>query len=167
MSEGSEIFDTYQKEYETLHESLVQKVNAIPTAAPDQRKLLSNEAERLLEEADELLSSMEVELSSLAQPIRTRLTPRLRSFKDDIKKVRRDLTKYAGQSERDQLLGSHVVDFEVASQDQRSRLLHGTERLQESSRRMEEARRIALETGGFSGGGGFGVGLRFGLGWIE
>ncbi|KAJ3056577.1 hypothetical protein HK097_005974, partial [Rhizophlyctis rosea] len=89
---------------------------------------------------------MEVELSSLAQPIRTRLTPRLRSFKEEIKKVRRDLTKHVGQSDRDQLLGSHVVDFEVASQDQRSRLLHGTERLQESSRRMDEARRIALET---------------------
>jgi hypothetical protein len=31
--------------------------------------------------------------------------------------------------------------------DQRSRLLNGTERLQDGSRRLEEARRVALETG--------------------
>jgi vesicle transport through interaction with t-SNAREs protein 1 len=32
--------------------------------------------------------------------------------------------------------------------DQRSRLIDGTERLQNSSRRLEEAQRIALETEG-------------------
>lgn len=31
--------------------------------------------------------------------------------------------------------------------DQRSRLIHGTERLQDGSRRLEEAQRVALETG--------------------
>jgi hypothetical protein len=34
-----------------------------------------------------------------------------------------------------------------ANQDQRDRLLVGTERLQSSSRRLEDARRIAMETG--------------------
>lgn len=31
MADGSEIFETYQKEYETLHESLAEKVTAITT----------------------------------------------------------------------------------------------------------------------------------------
>jgi vesicle transport through interaction with t-SNAREs protein 1 len=33
--------------------------------------------------------------------------------------------------------------------DQRSRLLKGTERLQDGSKRLEEARRVAMETGEF------------------
>ncbi|KAJ3282544.1 hypothetical protein HK104_010838 [Borealophlyctis nickersoniae] len=147
MAEGSEIFETYQKEYDTLHESLVEKVGAIPTATGEQKKLLINQAQREFEEADEIISQMEAELSSLAAPVRSRLTPRLRSFKDDIKKLKRELAKGSSQSERDQLLGgSHVVDFEVTGMDQRARLLQGTERLQDGSRRLDEARRIALET---------------------
>ncbi|KAJ3008455.1 hypothetical protein HKX48_008510 [Thoreauomyces humboldtii] len=92
---------------------------------------------------------MEVELASLSASVRMRLAGRVRSSKDDIKKLRRDHQKATQGSERDQLLnrgGSHVVDFEVSSQDQRSRLINGTERLQEGSRRLEDARRLAMET---------------------
>ncbi|TPX64751.1 hypothetical protein SpCBS45565_g05648 [Spizellomyces sp. 'palustris'] len=149
MSEGSEILGTYQKEYDTLHESLLSKVETIAATTGEQKKLLYNQAERELEEADEIVSQMEVELASLAAATRMRLAPRVRSFKEDVKKIRRDLQKAAGGSDRDQLLGrggQHVVDFEVSSMDQRSRLLQGTERLQEGSRRLEDARRLALET---------------------
>jgi len=38
------------------------------------------------------------------------------------------------------------TDTDVATQDQRTRLLNGTERLQESSKRLENAHRVALET---------------------
>ncbi|KAI9203697.1 vesicle transport v-SNARE protein N-terminus-domain-containing protein [Polychytrium aggregatum] len=148
---GSEIFETYQKEYLTLQESISDKVkNLIPQAKPDQRKLLFNQATRELEEADEIISQMEVELQSLPPNIRNPLTPRLKSYKNDVKTLKKDLQKTnSAASDREQLLGaggSHVIDFEVTSMDQRSRLLQGTERLQDGSRRLEEARRIAIET---------------------
>ncbi|KAJ3120826.1 hypothetical protein HK098_004224 [Nowakowskiella sp. JEL0407] len=116
-----------------------------------QRKLSVNQTERELEEADEILGQMEIELQSLAAPIRTKLQPRVRVYKDEVKKYKKELSK--SLNEREQLLGrsskggSHVVDFEVESMDQRSRLLRGTERLQDGSRRLEESRRLALETG--------------------
>ena len=66
-----------------------------------------------------------------------------------LKKQKRNATS-ANASERDQLLGgknnSTIVDFESTNMDQRGRLLQGTERLQNSSRRLEDARRVALET---------------------
>jgi len=44
------------------------------------------------------------------------------------------------------LLGSHTIDMDIAAQDQRARLLNGTERLNRASDRLEEARRLAHET---------------------
>ncbi|KAI8811372.1 t-SNARE [Cladochytrium replicatum] len=150
MADVSVVFDTYEKEYGTLHESLSNRLtNLIPTASPDKRKLLVNQAERELEEVDEIISHMEIELQSLAQPVRTRLQVKLRMYKDEVKKFKKDMLKFSGHSERDQLLGrggSHTIDVEVASMDQRTRLLQGTERLQDGSRRLEDARRLALET---------------------
>ncbi|KAJ1341141.1 hypothetical protein BSLG_004264 [Batrachochytrium salamandrivorans] len=80
--------------------------------------------------------------------------PHVKQYKEELRRLKKDLNKKAatggsvgGVSERDQLLGgSEIVDLEAAGMDQRGRLLQGTERLQNSSRRLEDARRIALET---------------------
>lgn len=152
MSSGSEIFETYKKEYLAVHESISEKLNdALPNCTPEQRKLLCNQTNRELEEADEIIGQMEMELQSLPQSIRIQLNPIVKSYKNDIKKLKKDLTKFSSNasSERDQLLarsGSHVVDFEIAGQDQRSRLNQGTQRLEDGSRRLEDARRLAHET---------------------
>ncbi|KAI8821766.1 uncharacterized protein EV422DRAFT_526866 [Fimicolochytrium jonesii] len=149
MSEGSEILETYQKEYDTLHESLLRQVDAVAAASGEQKKLLTHQLEAGFEELDEIISQMEVELSTLPAATRMRLAPRVRSAKDSTKQLRRT---YSTTADRDALLsrpsnnGSHVVDFEIASSDQRSRLMNGTERLQQGSRRLEDARRLALET---------------------
>ncbi|CAG8490254.1 2413_t:CDS:2, partial [Racocetra fulgida] len=51
-------------------------------------------------------------------------------------------------TDRDELLaGASATDLDSASLDQRARLLNGTERLADSSRRLQESHRIALETG--------------------
>ncbi|TPX42958.1 hypothetical protein SeLEV6574_g05317 [Synchytrium endobioticum] len=150
---ASAIFEEYQKEYDAVHESISQKLSSIPTAGAEQKKLLVGQTKRELEEADEIISQMEMELLSLPGPIRFRLQPRVKSYKDEIKKFEKELNRSStvtGRSERDQLLGgaggSHIVDVEAAGMDQRSRLLHGTERLQGASRKLEDARRLALET---------------------
>ncbi|KAJ3017508.1 UNVERIFIED_CONTAM: hypothetical protein HDU68_011609 [Siphonaria sp. JEL0065] len=154
MADGSEVFQTYEKEYSALYDAINRKVVSEISAAPtaDQKKRLINQANRELEEADEIISQMEMELVSLAAPIKGKLQPRVKSFKEEIKKAKKDLSKHA-VSDRDQLLGTsssgaHLVDMDHRGGDQRSKMLQGTERLQEGSRRLEEARRMAQETGG-------------------
>ncbi|KAJ3076270.1 hypothetical protein HDU98_004569 [Podochytrium sp. JEL0797] len=152
MADGSEVFQTYEKEYATLHEAVTSKLTAdIPSAAtPEQKKRLINQATRELEEADEIISQMEMELASLAAPIKGKLAPRVKSFKDDIKKAKKDLSKL-NVSDRDQLLGTsnsgaHLVDMDNRGNEQRSKMMQGTERLQEGSRKLEEAKRMAMDT---------------------
>ncbi|KAJ3194975.1 Vesicle transport through interaction with t-SNAREs 1A [Irineochytrium annulatum] len=147
----SERFETYQNDYATLWDSIQKRIqNAIPQAKGEQRRALINQTQRDFEEADEIIGQLDYELSTMPPDARAAHASKVRSFKDETKRAKKELTKL-GLSERDQLLGSasgsHVVDFEGASMDQRGRLLHGTERLQEGSRRLEEAKRLALEAG--------------------
>ncbi|KAJ3287146.1 V-snare-domain-containing protein [Rhizoclosmatium globosum] len=155
MADGSDVFQTYEKEYSALHDAITLKINSeIATApTPDQKKRLINQTNRELEEADEIISQMEMELSSLPAPVKSKLQPRVKSFKDEIKKAKKDLGKHNNLSDRDQLLGgiggssnSHLVEMDHRGNDQRSKMLQGTERLQEGSRRLEEAKRLAMET---------------------
>jgi vesicle transport through interaction with t-SNAREs protein 1 len=91
---------------------------------------------------------MEMELSSLPPSIRTRLQPKLRQYRVDYEKLRADLKSASAKpSERDQLFGGLPTGREdVVSNDQRSRLLVGTNKLNDASRRLEDSHRIALET---------------------
>ncbi|KAI8849570.1 hypothetical protein BC829DRAFT_416796 [Chytridium lagenaria] len=143
---GSEIFETYEKEYATLHDSITQKLTQLSPLRLEE--VVGEPGARELEEADEIPNGDGAFVTSSSHQIL--LSPKVKSYKDEIKKAKRDLAKN-GVSERDQLLGQskdprhHVVDFEGANQDQRGRLLNGTERLQEGSRKLDEAKRLALE----------------------
>ncbi|KAF9947423.1 hypothetical protein BGZ70_002690, partial [Mortierella alpina] len=57
-------------------------------------------------------------------------------------------------SDRDELLGGlgTGVDLDAASMDQRTRLLYGTDRLAQSSRRLQDSHKIALETEALAAG---------------
>ncbi|KAJ3095538.1 hypothetical protein HDU97_006814 [Phlyctochytrium planicorne] len=115
------------------------------TNAIEQKVLLINQTKRELDEADEIISQMEMEVLSMAGPQKSHLSRRVKEFKEEIKRARRDLSKPSSLADRDLLLGSSsstIIDVET---DQRGRLLAGTERLQDGSRRLENAKRLALE----------------------
>ncbi|KAJ3201509.1 hypothetical protein HDU67_001297, partial [Dinochytrium kinnereticum] len=89
---GSEIFDTYEQEYATLYDSITKRITvAISAASPDHRHLLINQTKRDLEEADEIISQMDLELLSMAGPLRSQLSRRVKEFKEEMKRAKRDL----------------------------------------------------------------------------
>ncbi|KAJ1537854.1 Vesicle transport through interaction with t-SNAREs 1A, partial [Cladochytrium tenue] len=154
----SAVFDTYQKEFLALQAAVADKIrSAIPAAQePDAKKLLVNQCRRELEEADEIIGQMDMEAASLGPAAKERLQPRIKSFKEELRRAKKDLT--AALTEREQLLGGTgsgassrvITDLEAgggggASEAQRARLLRGTERLQDASRRLDDARRVALD----------------------
>ncbi|CAO3600101.1 unnamed protein product [Absidia cylindrospora] len=99
---------------------------------------------------------MEMELMNTPSPARTRLQAQLRLYKSDQEKMKRDLRRLAASKasyQRQELLGDiesqHQADnVDAESVDQRQRLLSGADRLGESSRRLEQSHRMALETEG-------------------
>jgi vesicle transport through interaction with t-SNAREs protein 1 len=94
---------------------------------------------------------MEMELNSLPPATKNRLQPRLRNYRTDYEKSRTDLKRVAGtKSDREELLAGAYngdsVDVEIQSMDQRARLLAGTNRLNDASKRLADSHRVALET---------------------
>lgn len=158
----SSIYETYEKEYKTLYETISKKVGLLKNSGSfdllAEKKLLQNQIARELEEADEIvlfineLGQLEMEVVSLPPQKRNQNNITLRSYKESLKKLKKEMVvifdkTLAVSTERDQLLGTNntVVDIPLG-QDQRSQLLQGTARLENASKRLEDAHRIALET---------------------
>ncbi|KAG2217590.1 hypothetical protein INT45_012446 [Circinella minor] len=155
---GSDLFQNYEQDFQTVTDGVRQKIDQqIPSQTGEQRKATIRATERDIDEADEILGQMEMEILNVPAPSRTRLQAKLRLFKSEAEKMKRDLRRVSAvapnrASERDELLGDYAnssqSDLDASTMDQRQRLLSGTERLGESSRRLEDSHRLALETEG-------------------
>ncbi|CAG8522359.1 5066_t:CDS:2 [Diversispora eburnea] len=149
---GSELFQSYEQEFEQIAQSISGKINdTLPLLTGEKRKATIRAAEREIEEAEEIVAQMEMEVLNLPPSTRTRLQARMRIYKSNVEKLKRDLraarSRITGTSDRDELLaGSSGTDLDSESMNQRAKLLSGTERLADSSRRIQDSHRIALET---------------------
>lgn len=156
---GSELFSSYEQDFTSVTDSIKLKIEQqIPNQKGEERKAIIRAVEREVDEADEILGQMEMEILNIPTPSRTRLQAKLRLYKSEAEKLKRDLRRTTAivpkNSDRDELLGGfggnddEQNDFDASTMDQRQRLLSGTERLGQSSRRLEDSHRLALETEG-------------------
>lgn len=105
-----------------------------------------------MESAQETLDQMELEVKSHSGPQKAKLNTRLRHLKSDLDKLHGDFRKAKSALHSDlgaakaDLFAGYGEDPELASMDQRTRLLASTDRQMESSRRLEAAKRTAAET---------------------
>ncbi|KAJ1799996.1 Vesicle transport V-snare protein [Coemansia sp. RSA 2399] len=153
-----ELFDNYEAEYGQLVDSIRQRIaTANDIDSSDDRRSGLRAAERELDEANELAGQMEMELLSLQGPTRSRAAPRVRQYKADVERLRRDIRKAVSESalgnhdaNRRALLGDSAGDIGLEEAaldtDQRSRLLSGNERLAQGSHRLQQSHRLAMET---------------------
>ncbi|KAI9312080.1 t-SNARE [Dichotomocladium elegans] len=152
---GTDLFQSYEQDFQAACDGIRNKIDQqVPNQSGEQRKATVRAAERELDELDEILGQMEMEILNIPAPSRTRLQAKLRLYKSDAEKMKRDLrranTVTPRVSERNELLGDFLreSDLDASTMDQRQRLLSGTERLGQSSRRLEDSHRLALETEG-------------------
>ena len=121
---------------------------AIPTKSGEQRKSAIKLATHDIEEMEKLVSTMDVEVRTMPASQKTKTQSQIKIFRAEITRLKAELRKAANSmsaNERDQLLDGHE-DFSAASHDQRQRLLQGTDTLNNSSARIDEAQRIAAES---------------------
>ncbi|VFR01207.1 unnamed protein product [Cuscuta campestris] len=93
---------------------------------------------------------MDLEARSLQQNVKATLLIKLREYKNDLNnlksEVKRITSANVNQAARDELLESGMADAKMVSTDQRQRLMMSTERLNQSSDRIREGRKVMLET---------------------
>ncbi|KAI9345004.1 hypothetical protein BDR26DRAFT_857089 [Obelidium mucronatum] len=145
-------------EFETLRQSIRAKIDTrLPqltsSESAQERRLVINQAARDLEEADELVAEMEFKAKTLPHSDKLKATALVRTWRESIRVSRKDLQKAGGdtsQADRAQLLSgassSHVVNINSSDNNQRTRLLKGTDQLQTGTERLMNIQRIAAET---------------------
>ncbi|KAJ3298854.1 V-snare-domain-containing protein [Rhizoclosmatium globosum] len=148
--------DQLRIEFEALRQAVRTKLDVtLPTLlsseASQERRLVVNQATRDLEEADEIIAEMETVAKTLPTQNKLKATALIRSFRETLRIARKDLQKAASPAaaERFQLLSGaneSIVQIDAEANDQRTRLLRGTETLQSGSERLQNIQRIALES---------------------
>ncbi|CAA2960478.1 vesicle transport v-SNARE 12-like [Olea europaea subsp. europaea] len=93
---------------------------------------------------------MDLEARSLQPSLKATLLAKLREYKSDLNKLKREVKRLASPNSNDpgheELLESGMAGANSASANQRERLTMSTERLNQSTDRIKESRRAALET---------------------
>ncbi|KAG8933788.1 hypothetical protein FRC02_011207 [Tulasnella sp. 418] len=97
---------------------------------------------------------MEVEIHGIPQSIKPKYQSKVRSAKAELAKWKKQAKELHQSASRAELLGSKSNPaasddpYSDDIQSQRTRLLQGTQTLTDSTRRLEDSQRIALETEG-------------------
>ncbi|KAK4437036.1 Vesicle transport v-SNARE 11 [Sesamum alatum] len=146
----SQVFDGYERQYCELSANLSKKINSANLLDGEQKKQKISEVIGGFEDGEALIRKMDLEARTLPPTVKAMLLAKLREYKTDLNNLKTDVKRItsanANQALRDDLLESGMADTSTASADQRTRLLMSTERLNQSSDRIRESRKVMLET---------------------
>lgn len=146
----SEAFERYERQYCELSANLAKKCSSANLIDGEQKKQKISEINVGVDEAESLIRKMDLEARSLQPNVKAVLLAKLREYKSDLNNFKSEIKRIASsnlnQAARDELLESGMADTLTVSADQRTRLLTSTERLDRSSDRIRESRKVMLET---------------------
>ncbi|KAL0563915.1 t-SNARE VTI1 [Marasmius crinis-equi] len=145
------LFNAYHQDFEHIIRSVRDKLERdVHEQHGEQRKATLRRVEIELDEADDLVSQLELELSQIPTSLRPQYASQLKQSKIDMNRLKRLAKDSHLKSSRNELLGGGGGGFRSRTddpyQDERSRLLAGTQTLGDGTRRLDDATRIALET---------------------
>ncbi|KAH6809884.1 Vesicle transport v-SNARE family protein [Perilla frutescens var. frutescens] len=147
----SQVYEGYERQYCELSANLSRKCNSV-AALPEGEKKKQEvfELQAGLDDADVLIRKMDLEARSLQPSVKATLLAKLREYKSDLNKLKREVKKLtrpnSNQPGNEEFLESGRSGMHEASANQRDRLAMSTERLDQSTDRLRETRRAALET---------------------
>ncbi|XP_051118380.1 vesicle transport v-SNARE 12-like [Andrographis paniculata] len=145
----SQVYEGYERQYCELSANLSRKCNSAASLLDGEKKKQEVlELQAGLDEADVLIRKMDLEARSLQPSLKATLLAKLREYKSDLTKLKREVKKLTSlhSNHTTEDLESGTGGLHEASANQRDRLAMSTERLDQSTDRLRESRRAALET---------------------
>lgn len=142
---SSEKFEDLEDELKNLYEDISSKIsNKIPRLTGESRKSAVREVEKNIEDANLILEEMEEQAGIAPVSYRNSMVSRIRNYRRDFDKLRRDLGKPKGQVNvtfgREELLDEDPVA------PQKSKVRQGTDMLNRASESIARSTRVAVET---------------------
>ncbi|KAL3636585.1 Vesicle transport v-SNARE 13 [Castilleja foliolosa] len=146
----SAAFEGYEKQYCELSANLAKKCSSASLLDGEQKKQKVFEINTGIDQAEALIRKMDLEARSLQPNIRAVLLAKLREYKSDLNNLKSNVKRVGStnlnQAARDELLEAGMADTVAVSGNQRDRLLMSTEKLNNSSNRIRDSRKVMLET---------------------
>jgi vesicle transport through interaction with t-SNAREs protein 1 len=146
------LFESYEQDFQQIIDSVRDKLEGKgKDEQGEARKASLRRVEMDLDEADEMVSQMEIEIQGIPQSIRTQYSTRLRTAKSELSRYKKLSKDMHSQLARADLLqsdsnGGFSSDDPYGVASDRTRLLAGTQVLEDGTRRLQDSQRIALET---------------------
>ncbi|XP_030846777.1 vesicle transport through interaction with t-SNAREs homolog 1A isoform X1 [Strongylocentrotus purpuratus] len=139
--------EEFEHQFAAVSAEITSKINKIPILSGNDKKQLASSAEKQVDEAHELLEQMNIEIRNIPSAERQKFTTRLKSYQTELNRLEKDLRRSKVSSRddgaREELLG---LDDYRNSEDQKTRLLDNTERLDRTSRKLDAGYRMTIET---------------------
>ncbi|CDR40079.1 CYFA0S04e03158g1_1 [Cyberlindnera fabianii] len=142
LLENSELFTTYETDYEVAYGEAQQKLQQIRDLDGEQRREAMKAVERATDECIEILDQLAIEVQNIQSGARSAYNAKIRSYRSDVDKAKKELKKLMDDEDRRQLIGSSNYNKD----SQRSQLLQSNSALERTSERLRESSRVANET---------------------
>ncbi|CAI9752702.1 unnamed protein product [Fraxinus pennsylvanica] len=146
----SEVFEGYERQYCELSANLSKKLTSASLLDGELKKQKISEVKTGVDNAEALIRKMDLEARGLQPNVKAVLLAKLREYKSDLNNLKGEIKRIASanlnQAARDELLEAGMADTLTVSASQRDRLLVSTGRLNKSSDRIRDSRKVMLET---------------------
>uniref|UniRef100_A0A914I646 t-SNARE coiled-coil homology domain-containing protein n=1 Tax=Globodera rostochiensis TaxID=31243 RepID=A0A914I646_GLORO len=139
----------FEHQYSVSTADITARIGQIQHLAPSGFAQSAKEVRHLLADVEELLEQMELSVREIpsSSPERAKYETRVKSYRNDKRQLDAELRKTferaKSTADRDELL--HYGDAAV-SIDQMDKLISNTERLERTSRKIDDAYRVTVET---------------------
>ncbi|ESR51994.1 hypothetical protein CICLE_v10032709mg [Citrus x clementina] len=110
----SEVFEGYERQYCELSTNLSRKCSSASLLPDgDQKKEKYSEIQSGLDDADALIRKMDLEARSLQPNVKAMLLAKLREYKSDLNKLKREFKRISSSDAHEELLESGKADPNV------------------------------------------------------
>lgn len=147
-SPGTEMFANYESDFQLAYQEISQKLQDLPDLPTSEERKASVQAiKRAIDEANEIIDQLAIEVQNIPSSERAQFNSKLRKYRGDLDKAKRDTKEADESSSRRALFGDRGANegSDIAL-DQRQQLLSGTASLERSSQRLRDSQRVANET---------------------
>lgn len=141
-SANTELFNTYENDYQVSYNEAQQKLTQIRDLDGEPRSEAMKAVERATDECLEILDQLAIEVQNIQSGARSSYNAKIRSYRSDVEKTKKELKRLMDDEDRRQLFGSK----NYGKDEQRSQLLQSNAALERTSERLRDSSRIANET---------------------
>eukprot|EP00002_Diphylleia_rotans_P040769 TRINITY_DN9750_c0_g2_i1.p1 TRINITY_DN9750_c0_g2~~TRINITY_DN9750_c0_g2_i1.p1 ORF type:complete len:221 (-),score=56.62 TRINITY_DN9750_c0_g2_i1:302-964(-) len=146
----SDLFQTYETDFLVQKNEVVRAIDSITSETADVRRQSEKNVDARLKEMDVLIQQMELEVRSLSEPKKSTYAARLKDHKSQVSNskanLKRNLAAAKEAESRSALMDASAYELGDISVQQRKKVTGTTDKLHQTSARIQETHRIVLET---------------------